>query len=153
MRLAVSGDQPLFTLGLPKFALSLQYFRLYYGAPVQTSFFLLMSKMSFEGQKQNIRKITCWLKTRSGFVGQILIKLETSSVWGFLQLSLWCPLGSNLCKYSGGQSVTSEACTSHYDGHSVTTEACTLTGRVCVVWRCGSSLDLSALCNGAAVEV
>ena len=29
----------------------------------------------------------------NGVVGQILIKLETSFIWSFLQLSLWYPLG------------------------------------------------------------
>ena len=64
------------------------------------------------------------------FVGQILIKLETWFIRGFLQLPLWCPHGSNLCKHAGG--------------HSVTTKACTLLAWVCLVWRSGSSLELSA---------
>ena len=42
-----------------------------------------MSKISFEGRKQNLRKIPCSFKTWVGFVGQILIMLETSSIWGF----------------------------------------------------------------------
>ena len=61
-----------------------------------------------------------------------LIKLETSFIRGFLQLPLWCNLGSNLCKHAGG--------------HSVTTEAHTSRAQVCVVWRSGSSLEPSLLC-------
>ena len=64
-------------------------------------------------------------------VGQRLILLETSFIRGFLQLPLWCPLGSNLCKHAGG--------------HSVTTESCTSLAYVCVVCMSGSSLELSAL--------
>ena len=55
--------------------------------------------------------------------------------WFYLRfplVGLWCPLGSNLCKRAGG--------------HSMTTEACTSLAQVCVVWRSGSSLELSALC-------
>ena len=65
-------------------------------------------------------------KTWIGFVGQILIKLETSFNRGFLQLPLWCPLGNNVCK------------------HSVTTEACASLAGCCVVWRSGCSLVLPA---------
>ena len=32
----------------------------------------------------------------------------------FFIIAVWCPLGSNLCKHAGGQSVTTEACTSPY---------------------------------------
>ena len=35
-----------------------------------------------------------------GFVGQILIKLETSFILGFVLLSLWYPLGSKLGKHA-----------------------------------------------------
>ena len=28
-------------------------------------------------------------------VGQILVKLGTSSIWGFLHMPVWCPLGNN----------------------------------------------------------
>ena len=55
--------------------------------------------------------------------------------------------GSNLSKHAGGHSMTIEACTSFADGHSVSTEACTSLARVCVVWRSGSSLELSSLWN------
>ena len=46
--------------------------------------FLFLSKLSFEGHTQNLRKKSCWFKIWMGFVGQILIKLITSSIWGFL---------------------------------------------------------------------
>ena len=55
---------------------------------------------------------SCWLKIWMGFVGQILIKLWTSSIWGFLWLPVWWPLGSYLCKHAGDYSVTTEACSS-----------------------------------------
>ena len=109
---------------LPLFAVGLQY---------QHRFFLFTSKISFEAHtcKQNFEKNPRRFKTWMGFAGQILIKLETSVIRGFLQLPLWCPLGSSFCKHGGGQSVTTGACTS--------------LARVCVVWRSGSSLELSAL--------
>ena len=44
-----------------------------------------------------------------GFVGQILIKLEMHFIQGSLQLLLWCFLGNNLCKHTGGDSVTTYA--------------------------------------------
>ena len=46
--------------------------------------FLFLSKVSFEGHIQNLQKISCWFKIWMGFVGPILIKLWTSSIWGFL---------------------------------------------------------------------
>ena len=46
--------------------------------------FLFLSKVSFEGHIQNRQKISCWFKIWMGFVGPILIKLWTSSIWGFL---------------------------------------------------------------------
>ena len=46
--------------------------------------FLFLSKVSFEGHIQNLQKISCWLKIWMGFVGPKLIKLWTSSIWGFL---------------------------------------------------------------------
>ena len=47
-----------------------------------------------------------------GFVGQIMIKLKTSFIGGFLKLPLWCSFGSNLCKHAGCHSTTTEVCTS-----------------------------------------
>ena len=46
--------------------------------------FLFLSKLSFEGHIQNLQKISCWFKIWMGFVGPKLIKLWTSSIWGFL---------------------------------------------------------------------
>ena len=60
---------------LPVFAVEPQYLLQY---------FLLLSKVSFELHIQNLQKISCWFKTWMGFVGPILIKLWTSSIWGFL---------------------------------------------------------------------
>ena len=46
--------------------------------------FLFLSKVWFEGHIQNPQKISCWFKIWMGFVGPKLIKLWTSSIWGFL---------------------------------------------------------------------
>ena len=46
-----------------------------------------MSKISFEGHKQIFQKIPCMFKTWMAFVGQILIKLKTCFIPGFLH----CP--------------------------------------------------------------
>ena len=46
--------------------------------------FLFLSKVSFEGHIQNLQNISCWFKIWMGFVGTKLIKLWTSSIWGFL---------------------------------------------------------------------
>ena len=46
--------------------------------------FLFLSKVSFEGHIQNLQEISCWFKIWMGFVGPKLIKLWTSSIWGFL---------------------------------------------------------------------
>ena len=129
VRLAVSGGQPLFTLGLAMFALSLEHLLPLLWGPSSNLDFLFMSKMLFEGHKQ---KNPCTFKTGMGFVGKILIKLETYFIWGFLQLLLSCPLGSSLCKHAGGQSKITEVSTS--------------LAWVCVVWRSESSMELSAPC-------
>ena len=60
---------------LPVFAVEPQYLLQY---------FLFLSKVSFELHIQNFQKISCWFKIWMGFVGPILIKLRTSSIWGFL---------------------------------------------------------------------
>ena len=60
---------------LPVFAVESQYLLQY---------FLFLSKVSFELHIQNLQKISCWFKIWMGFVGPILIKLWTSSIWGFL---------------------------------------------------------------------
>ena len=46
--------------------------------------FLFLSKVPFEGHIQNLQKNSCWFKIWMEFVGPILIKLWTSSIWGFL---------------------------------------------------------------------
>ena len=46
--------------------------------------FSFLSKVSFEEHIQNLQKISCWFKIWMGFVRPILIKLWTSSIWGFL---------------------------------------------------------------------
>ena len=63
------------------------------GPKCQHRFFLFMSKISFEGHKQILQNIPCRFKTWMGFVGQILIKLKTSFIRGFLQLSFDALLG------------------------------------------------------------
>ena len=60
---------------LPVFAVEPQYL---------LQHFLFLSKVSFKGHIQNLQKISCWFKFWMGFVGPILIKLWTSSIWGFL---------------------------------------------------------------------
>ena len=47
-------------------------------------FFSFLWKVPFEGHIQYLKKNPCWFKILTGFVGQILIKLTTSSIWGFL---------------------------------------------------------------------
>ena len=122
--------QPLFTLGLHMFALSLEYFM---SLPCNPSSYIDFcgQKYHFEVLKKIPQHISCRFDTRIEFVGQILVKLEMSFIRGFLQLLLWCPLGSNLSK--------------HADGHSLTTKGCTFLSQVCVVWRSDSSLELFAL--------
>ena len=63
---------------LPVFAVEPQY---------QHRDFLFLLKVSFEGHIQNLQKDSCRFKIWMGFVGPILIKLGTSSIWGFL----YCP--------------------------------------------------------------
>ena len=60
---------------LPVFAVEPQYLHQY---------FLFLSKVLFQLHIQNLQKISCWFKIWMGFVGPILIKLWTSSIWGFL---------------------------------------------------------------------
>ena len=98
----------LFTLGLRMFASSLVDFLSRFAVEPQYrhQIFLVLSKVSFEGHIQNLQKISCWLKILMGFVGPILIKLWTSSIWGFLVACVtafwelliqkcWWPLGDH----------------------------------------------------------
>ena len=94
------------------------------GPQYQHWFFYSCQKYHLKDKRKIFKNIPCWYKTWMGVVTQILIKLETSSIWGFPQLSLWCRLRSNLRKHSGVHPVTSEACTSLSGRHSGTTEAC-----------------------------
>ena len=71
------GILPLFAVG-PKY-----YFH----------FFLFLSKVSFKGHTQNFKKISCRFQTWMGIVGQELIKLGTSPIWGFLYLPFDVLLG------------------------------------------------------------
>ena len=57
------------------FALWLEYFLSLPWGPSTSVDFLFMSKISFEGQKQTLKKNSCRFKTWMGFVGQILMKL------------------------------------------------------------------------------
>ena len=58
----------------PVFAVKPQY---------QKRYFLFLLKVSFEGHTQNLQNNSCWFKIWMVFVGQILIKSGTSSVWYF----------------------------------------------------------------------
>ena len=61
--------QPLFTLGLPMFALSLLHFLSLLWAPSTNIYFLKnLSKVPFEGHTHNPYRFKTWI----GFVGQIL---------------------------------------------------------------------------------
>ena len=51
---------------------------------------------------------SCRFKTWMDFQEQKLVNLGTSSIWGFLQLPVWCPL-CKLYKHAGGHSATTEA--------------------------------------------
>ena len=66
------------------FALSLVYFlSLLLSPSTYFNIYLFLSKVSFELHVQNLQKNSCWFKIWMGFVGPILIKLWTSSIWGF----------------------------------------------------------------------
>ena len=82
MWLAVSGRQPLFTLGLPMFALSLEHC-LCRGAPVPTLFFHLCKNIIWRTQTKIFKIFHACI--RLGFVGHKMIRLP-----------LWCPLWSNI---------------------------------------------------------
>ena len=73
---------------LPVFIVEPQY---------QHRYFFFLSKVSLEGHTQNPQKNSCCFKIWMGFVGQILIKLRTSSIWGFSYVVSHC----NLCKHAG----------------------------------------------------
>ena len=118
-------------------------------------FFLFLSRVSFEVHIPNIQKMSYWFKIWMGFVGPILIKLGTSSIWGFIYLPVWCPLGSYLCKYAGDHSVTNEACSlSHLTCLGLCAMAAyKLNGSVCAMrvnlfWSCTLRSKTAALQDG-----
>ena len=109
--LAVSGAQPLFALGLLMFALFLVDFpSLLLSPSTDFNIFYFCKKYHLKDTYKIFKKNSCWFKIWMGFVEPILIKLWTSSFWGFLYLPEWWPLASYLCKHAGDHSVTNEAC-------------------------------------------
>ena len=88
---------------LPVFAVEPQY---------QHRDFLIFVESIIWKTHTHSSKTSCWFTIWMGSVRPILIKLRTFSIWGFLYLSVWCPLGSYLCKHDGDHSVTSEVCSS-----------------------------------------
>ena len=88
VRLAVSGGQPPWTLGLPLFVLSLIDFLYLPWSPSTNIDILYFCQKYHLKETHKIIKKSCWFKIWMVFVGQILIKLRTSSIWGFLMLFL-----------------------------------------------------------------
>ena len=85
MWLAVSGAQPLFTLGLLMFALSLvDFLSLLLSPSTDFKIFYFCQKYHLKDTYRILKKISCWFKIWMGFVVPILIKFWTSSIWGFL---------------------------------------------------------------------
>ena len=85
VRLAVSGRQPLFTLGLFMFVLSLvDSLSLPWGPSTDIeNFFYFCPKYHLKDTHKIFTKIML-VKIWMVFFGQISIKLGTSSIWGFL---------------------------------------------------------------------
>ena len=81
-------------------------------------------------------KNSCRFKTLMGFVAQILIKLGTSSIWGFL----WLPFDVLLGVTYANMLVATQWPLKRAPHH-------TSLAWVCVVWRSKSSLELSAPCE------
>ena len=85
VRLAVTGEQPLFTLGLPMLALSLaDFLSLVWSHSTNMDFFYYCQKYDLKDTNKILEKKSCSFKTWMVFVGQIMIDLGTSSIWGFL---------------------------------------------------------------------
>ena len=134
MRLALSEGQPLFTLVLPMFALSLVDF-LSCGLPVPTSIFLnFCPKYHLKDTHTIFEKKPCRFKIWTGFVRQILLKLGTPSIWGFLYLPFDVLVGVT----DANMPVATQWPLEHAP------HLTSFVG-VCVVWRSGSSLELSVL--------
>ena len=119
------------------FAYSLEYYLLLLWDPS------INIDIFYSHQKYRLKDTYKIFKNSYRFKAQILIKLETSSIQGFITVAPWYPPGNNLSKHAGS--------------HSVTTEVCTSFALVCVVWTAGSSLQLSALwpllCNPKQWEI
>ena len=92
---------------LPAFAVEPQYQYCFFCLFFFIFFFINIKNIIWRTQTKS-SKIPCMCTTWMGFVGQLMNKLETSFIRCFLQLPLWCPLGSNLCKHAGGHSVTNK---------------------------------------------
>ena len=60
----------------PVFTVELQYQHQF--------FFIFVKSIIWRTHTQNLQKNSCWFKIWMGFVGQFLIKLIISSIWGFL---------------------------------------------------------------------
>ena len=106
--LAVSGGQPLFTLGLPIFSLSLEYvLSLSWGTSTSVFFYFFLLNISFEGHKKS---------STISFRFKGLYD-EYWPSWKRLSFDIFvgCPfdvlLGGNLSKHAGCHSLTTEACT------------------------------------------
>ena len=118
MRLAVSGGQPLVSLGLPMFAFSLEYFislpwgpsTLCRGAPVPIWIFSLPVEKIIWRTNKIFKKIHVGLKLEWGLLDKYWLSWKRLLFEFFFQLPLWCPFGSNLWKHACGHSVTTEAC-------------------------------------------
>ena len=133
--LAVSGAQPLFTLGLLMFALSLVDFLSLLLSPSTYFKIFIFVKSIIWWHIQNLQKISCWFKTWMGFVGPKVIKLWTSFIWGFLS----CLCDGHLGIAYANMLATTKwplECAAHL----------TLLVWVCVLWLPEYLMDLSALC-------
>ena len=107
--LAVSWGQPPCTLGLHTLT-TITIPRILpasaWGPTTNIDFYFqhIIWRMQPESSKH-----PCSFRTWMGFAGQILIKLEMYFIQGSLPLLLWCSLGNNLYKHTGGHSVTTDA--------------------------------------------
>ena len=125
----------LFTLGLLMFDLSLvDLLSLQWSPRTNIDIFLFLLKVSFEGLIQNLQKNSGWFKIWMGFIGPILIKLGTSSIWVFLNC---------LCDVLFGVTNANMLVTTQWPlkraAHLIS-----LAG-ICVAWRSESLMELSAL--------
>ena len=69
-------------------------------APKYQHRFFVSVKNIFWKTKLKSSKKSLRVKSWNGFVGQILIELETSSIWCFPQSRLWCSIGDNFSKHT-----------------------------------------------------